>query len=88
MKPYMLKLKGVKSRNTEDLEIKIYGDNMQHAFNWAWSFFQQGEFKEPYYASGVGEYTGTEKYIPNASELQHLKGKYKVYTTSISRAVN
>jgi hypothetical protein len=83
MKTYTLKLKGTKKNQTHDLTIKIYGDNKSHAFAWAFDFFEKGIFMEPYFAEGVKKITGTEKFIPNASDIIHLAGKYNVPYTSV-----
>jgi len=83
MKTYTLKLKGTKKNQTQDLTIEIYGVNKSHAFNWAWDFFEKGRFMEPYFATGIKEITGTERFIPNASNMMDLAGKYNVPRTAV-----
>lgn len=85
MKQYQLKLKGTKKQSTPDLTLTIFGDNKSQAFNWAWQFFQKGEFKEPFFASGLNKMCGgTVEFIPNARELMNLAGKYFVPTTAVT----
>ncbi|MGG7036949.1 MAG: hypothetical protein ACI7YS_17405 [Flavobacterium sp.] len=83
MKKYTLKLKGTKKNQTEDLTIEIFGQNKSQAYSWAYSFFEKGEFTNPYYAKGTGQWSGTEKFIPNASQMMDLAGKYFVPRTAV-----
>ena len=85
MKSYKLKLKGTKKHGTEDLTMVIKGENKSQAFTWAYQFFQQGEFKEPYYAAGIKRMSGgTEEFIPGAKSMMRLAGKYKVPRTAVT----
>lgn len=85
LKSYKLKLKGTKKHRTENLTLIIKGENKNQAFSWAYQFFQQGEFKEPYYAAGIKRMSGgTEEFIPGAKSMMHLAGKYNVPRTAIT----
>lgn len=77
MKNYSLKLKGTKKQGTSDLRIEIKADNKQQAYSWAYYFFEKGEFREPFQAKD-GWSEGTIEFIPQAKEMMHLAGKYKV----------
>lgn len=84
MKTYKLKLRGNKKYNTSDIEVTILGDNKPHAFNYAYRFFELGEFVSPYFANGLGlEVPGTAGHIEGVSDMMHLAGKYKVSIYSI-----
>lgn len=84
MKTYTLRLKGTKKNNTPDMEVKIFGDNKSQAFNYAYRFFELGEFISPYSANGLGlEVPGTAGHIEGVSKMMHLAGKYKVSIYSI-----
>jgi hypothetical protein len=86
MKTYILKLKGTKKNKTQDLECHVYGNNKGHAFNWAYKFFEKGEFTEPYFAEGLKrDCRGTAEFIPKYREFMELKGKYKVFHTSLTQ---
>lgn len=79
MKTYILTLKGTKKAKTQDMKVSVFGDNKQQAFNWAYKFFQLGEFVEPYFAKGLNKMSGgTAEFIPESINLMGVKGKYKV----------
>lgn len=82
MKTYTLKLKGSKKQNTQDLIIKVKANNKGHAFSLAYYFFQRGEYQTSYELYN-GDTWRLEDHIEGLANLMHLKGKYKVYSTSI-----
>lgn len=79
MKTYKLSLKGTKKNNTPDLEIEIKGDSKVQAFNFAYMFFETGE-----YNSTTAKYHWElTDFIPDAANLDQYVGKYKVHRTSV-----
>lgn len=87
MKKYILNLKGTKKNSTQDLTVEVFGDNKGQAFNWAYRFFEKGEFTDPYFAAGVNRQSGgTLEFIPSANELRHLAGKYFCPRTALKVA--
>ena len=84
MKSYKLNLKGTKKNNTTDVVINVYGENKSQAFNWAYNFFQKGEFVEPYFAKGLNRMCGgTVEFIPESKNIMDLRGKYFVPRSSV-----
>lgn len=84
MKTYKLKLRGNKKYNTSDIEVTISGDNKSQAFNYAYRFFELGEFITPYFAKGLGRVVpGTAGHIDGVSDMMHLAGKYQVRLSEI-----
>lgn len=75
MKSYILKLKGTKKNNTSDLEVEVKGDNKGQAFNFAYGFFQSGEYNS--------SSANIDPWIPKAKKLSKLSGKYFVPRSAI-----
>lgn len=85
MRTYLLKLKGTKKNNTQDISVHVYGDNKGQAFNYAYSFFEKGEFQEPYFAEGINRQSGgTAEFIPKYRDFENVKGKYFVPKTALT----
>lgn len=76
MKTYILKLRGAKKNNTCDLEVILKAKNKNQAFNFAYLFFQTGEY--------TGFTAGVDFYMPEAYKLTDLSGKYFVPRTAVS----
>lgn len=84
MKAYKLQLRGTRKNNTKDITVIIFGENKNHALNYAYRFFELGEFVAPYFANGLGrDVPGTAGHIENVDNMMHLAGKYKVGMSSI-----
>ena len=83
MKNYLLKLKGSKKNNTQDLEIIMVCENKRQCIGLAWQFFQQGEIDVVYGSKETGLAT-IHKWLPNADGFRHLAGKYKVCDNSVT----
>jgi len=83
MKTYTITLKGTKKNNTQDITVEVLSNNIPQAFNWLYTFFEKGEFRQDY--KGNDGIYSIEKFIPNAKELIHLKGLYFVPKSGISQ---
>lgn len=73
MKTYSLKLKGTKKNNTQDVTVKVLGNNKSQAFNFAYQYFEKGE-----------SHPNVADFIPSLAEFTDLKGKYFVPRTALS----
>jgi len=75
MKTYILKLKGTKKNNTPDLEVEVIAENKGQAFNFAYGFFQSGDYNS--------SSANIDLWIPKAKKLSKLSGKYFVPRSAI-----
>ncbi len=82
MKSYIVKLKGTKKNNTQDIEVVMNCDNKGQCFSLAYGFFEKGETNTVFGTQERGLST-IHRWLPNAEELKQFAGKYKVFTTSI-----
>lgn len=82
MKNYLVKLKGTKKNNTQDIEVKMNCDNKGQCFNLAYAFFEKGETNTVYGTKERGLST-IHRWMPNAEEMKKFAGKYKVNSTSV-----
>lgn len=82
MKTYTVKLKGTKKNNTPDLEVKVIAETKSQAFNFAYGFFQTGEFDKNT-NSIEGNWVITD-FIPSASHFNDFRGKYFVPRTAVN----
>lgn len=82
MKTYLVKLKGVKKNNTQNIEVLMNCNNKSQCFNLAWTFFERGEANTVYGTKETGLST-IHRWMPNAEDMKKYAGKYKVYSTSI-----
>lgn len=82
MKNYIVKLKGTKKNNTQDIVVKMQCSNKSQCFNLAYTFFEKGETNNVYGTLERGLST-IHRWMPNAEELKQFAGKYKVYSSSI-----
>lgn len=83
MKTYIVKLKGTKKTNTQDIQVKMNCDSKGQAINLAYNFFQKGEINTVYGSIETGLST-IHRWMPEAEKMKKYAGKYIVYRTSVS----
>jgi hypothetical protein len=79
MKTYKLILRGTKKNNTPDLEVELKGDSKSQAFNFAYAFFQTGEYN----SSTAKYHWKLTDFIPDAANLDQYVGKYFVPRSAV-----
>lgn len=82
MKTYILKLKGTKKHNTQDIEVSMSCDSKRQCFNLAYGFFKKGDTNTVFGTKETGLST-IHRWLPNAEELKQYAGKYNVFKSSI-----
>lgn len=82
MKTYTLKLKGTKKHGTKDLTVTIIAKNKSQAFNFAYLFFEKGEYSSTTEWFSRFGLCRVIDFIPDAVNLDKYRGKYKVYHSS------
>lgn len=81
---YQVTMKGTKKNQTNDITVTVLGHNVSMAFNFAYTFFEKGQ-KDNLYGREETGFTTISDYIPEAKNLEHLAGKYKVHYSNINR---
>lgn len=82
MKEYRLKLKGTKKHGTNDITVIVRGENKGQAFSFAYNFFETGEYSSTTEWQAKSGLCRVIDFIPDAKNLDNLRGKYKVYYSS------